>query len=57
MSRKTVGKHISVLGDVELIEVSKRGGSTNDIYTLLKPIEDEREFSIREPGRNVRKRK
>jgi DNA-binding transcriptional ArsR family regulator len=57
MSRKTVGKHISVLGDAELIEVSKRGGSTNDIYTLLKPIEDEREFSIRGPGRNVRKRK
>ncbi|EOO19988.1 helix-turn-helix domain-containing protein [Bacillus cereus] len=49
MSRKTVGKHINVLEDAELIEVSKRGGSTNDTYTLLKPIEDEREFYSRFP--------
>ncbi|WP_252188984.1 helix-turn-helix domain-containing protein [Bacillus mycoides] len=44
MSRKTVGKHINVLEDTELIEVSKRGGCTNDTYTLLKPIEDDHEF-------------
>lgn len=36
MSQKTVDKHISVLEDVDLIEVSKRGGSTNNIYMLLK---------------------
>ncbi|MEH7028692.1 helix-turn-helix domain-containing protein [Bacillus wiedmannii] len=49
MSRKTVGKHINVLEDTELIEVSKRSGSTNDIYTLFKPIEDERKFYSRFP--------
>lgn len=49
MSRKTVGKHIAVLEEAGLIEVSKRGGSTNDTYTLHKPIEDEREFYSRFP--------
>ncbi len=49
MSRKTVGKHIAVLEEAGLIEVSKRGGSTNDTYTLLKPVEDEREFYSRFP--------
>ncbi|WJE22412.1 ArsR family transcriptional regulator [Bacillus cereus] len=49
MSRKTVGKHLNVLEDAELIKVSKRGGSTNDTYTLLKPIEDERAFYSRFP--------
>ncbi|ARO60158.1 Uncharacterized protein B5E38_2632 [Bacillus cereus] len=57
MSRKTVGKHINVLEEAGIIEVSKRGGSTNDTYTLLKPIEDECEFYSRFPQALEKRRK